>query len=375
MSINRTSFIQSNMNDKEKEKIHSLLARRLENSKQKINEIKNYDLKEYDVSPMQRHMLEHEEMHEKIGAYNLTSSVIIQGKLDFIALEKAINCLIKSNSSLRTKFVKIANGYRQYIEDEAVLKLEFINISDSNDCERSLDEMITVRSLQKIQLENPPLLRVSVIKLSNEKFVLLFVTHHAIADGWSFSIIIRQLQEYYNSYRKSNSISIFPEKISYIDYMIWKKNKKLTSMEYWIKELTGSKILRLESDWERDIQAVYRGERIYFDVKIELVDSMRRYEKIHKVTMSNIIMSAYQILLSKYTGQKDFIIGMTVAGRENLAVSNMIGCFINVVGMRAVVDYDIRVKDYLDRVQAHFYEMMKHKEMDIYDFLEEIEYE
>ena len=256
MSINRTSFIQSNMNDKEKEKIHSLLARRLENSKQKINEIKNYDLKEYDVSPMQRHMLEHEEMHEKIGAYNLTSSVIIQGKLDFIALEKAINCLIKSNSSLRTKFVKIANGYRQYIEDEAVLKLEFINISDSNDCERSLDEMITVRSLQKIQLENPPLLRVSVIKLSNEKFVLLFVTHHAIADGWSFSIIIRQLQEYYNSYRKSNSISIFPEKISYIDYMIWKKNKKLTSMEYWIKELTGSKILRLERDWERDIQAV-----------------------------------------------------------------------------------------------------------------------
>lgn len=375
MSIDMTSYIQSSMNHQEKDKIRSLLAKRLENSSQRTTEIQKQNISEYEVSAIQRHMLEHEEIHEEMGAYNLVASVDIWGKLDHPALEHAIHGLVQENSALRTGFAKTAEGYRQYIVEEAAIEVEYIDISNVKEYEKELDGIITHRALQKLRFDMAPLLRVSSIQLAPEHYVLILVTHHTIADGWSFGVIIRRLQEAYNSYCQNSSQSLIPEKINAIDYLIWKKNIKCDSADYWKKELADAPILRLESDGEREITASYQGRRLYFTIEQSLADAMRDYEKTYKITMSNIVMSAYQIVLSKYTGQKDFVVGMAVAGRENLAVRNMIGCFINTLGMRAAVKDEMRIEDYLKQVQTKFYEIMEHKEIDIYDCLEDISYE
>ncbi|EHJ52313.1 non-ribosomal peptide synthetase [Streptococcus macacae] len=368
---------QNKMNDQNKKsKAESLLAKRLgKQKKQREIRFESNFLQEYGVSSIQKNMLENEEMDDKVSAYNLVSAVDVSGRLDLEALRQAFNCLIQSNSSLKTKFTATNDGYKQIIEEVSFADLDYIDLSEKSNGESELKEIILSKSLQKMPLESSPLLQLSVIQLKSDQFVIVLVAHHTVMDGWSFGLAVHQLQDYYNLYKQNGTIAPASEKYNTIDYLIWKNRNKKDSKSYWIKELTNTNILRLESDFERGVQSSYRGKRLYFTLDKQLTELMKQYEKVHHITVANIILSAYQILLHKYTGQNDFVIGTAVADRENIAVRNMIGCLINTLGVRTIINDDLEIKDYLEHTQKHFYEIMKHKDIDLYECLEELEYE
>ena len=375
MNNNTTSQLQGNLNQSEKDKVRLLLEERLKKNQKRGSDIPRQDTKVYAASSMQRHMLEHEAMDDKTGSYNLVSCMNISGDLDVASLEKGLNHLIECNSSLRTKFVKTADGYQQIVEEHCEQKVKFQDMADKPCQEELIEKILESKIHRKMQLDKIPLLDVTVIKRASDRFVVILSTHHTVVDGWSFGVIVRQLQNYYNAYQQKKRPDPYLEKTRYIDYCIWKDSREKDSKDYWIKELNGIRILRLECDGERKLQASYRGRRLHFTIDQTLVEDMRAFEKLHHVTMSNIMLSAYQILLSKYTGQKDFAIGMAVAGRENLAIKQVIGCFINTLVMPVMANGNMQAKDYLIKVQERFYEIMKHNNADLYDLLERISYE
>ncbi|MDR2023785.1 MAG: amino acid adenylation domain-containing protein [Hungatella sp.] len=375
MNNSTTSRMQGNLNQSEKDKVRLILAKRLEKNQERMTNIPRYETNVYAVSSVQQHMLEYEAMNDKTNSYNIVSCVNISGELDLVSLENGINCLIKCNSSLRTKFVKTINGYQQIVEDYCKQEIEFKDISDEPCQKELIEEIVESEIFRKIQLDKAPLMNIIVIRQAPERFVMILTMHHTVTDGWSFGVMIHQLQDYYNAYRQRGSLIPYMEKTRYIDYCIWNKSRVQDAENYWKKELYGSRILRLECDWERKIQASYQGRRLYFTVEQSLVADMRAFERLYQVTMSNIMMSAYQILLSKYTGQKDFVIGMAVANRELLEINHVIGCFINTLAMRTILDKDMQIKDYLKKVQEQSYEVINHKNVDLYGILEGIQYE
>lgn len=358
--------------DVNKEKLHSILAARLEKSKLRENVISNTDLTEYVVSSMQRSMLEREELSKESGAYNLASRVDVEGAIDIISLQKAIDALIASSSSLRTGFVKSERGYLQVIDKDAFSKIEYIDICNG---EAGLDGIIEERAVRKFEFDKPSLFKVTVIKTAPKRYVILLVSHHAVTDGWSFGVIVSKLQDYYNEYKNSGCISLEQEKVSFIDFTAWKQDKKNKEKEFWKKELDGSAILRLDTDAERSIKAVYPGRRLYFDLDRKLSEDIRLFAKDKNLTIFSTIMGAYQILLGRYTGQRDFVVGMAESGRDNLATTKMIGCFINSLGMRANIDIDSTAGEFLGKVREHFYDIMAHKDIDIYECVEDIDIE
>lgn len=367
---------QSKVKNQGISQVEMLLAKRLNQSAiQKERGFKSNHLQEYEVSSMQKHMLDYEEMNSELGVYNLVSAVNISGKLDVEVLNQALDHLMRYNSALRTRFEKTAKSYRQVIEEASPTSLNYIDLSGKIDGEVEVNQLIQSESQQKMLLNCLPLLRVTVVKLASDKFVMILATHHTVMDGWSFGIVIRQLQNYYNLSKQNQPIHVIYEKNNNIDYLIWKKQQKTESSDYWVKELEGLKILRLESDFERSIQPSYQGKRLYFKLDQSLVNLIKQYEKTHHITASNIILSAYQLMLGKYTGQKDFVVGTAVADRENPAFRNLVGCLINTLGVRTVIDDSVSLGDYLKGTQKKFYEVMQHKDVDLYTCLNKIEYE
>ena len=145
--------------DVNKEKLHSILAARLEKSKLRENVISKTDLTEYVVSSMQRSMLEREELSKESGAYNLASRVDVEGTIDIISLQKAIDALIASSSSLRTGFVKSERGYLQVIDKDAFSKIEYIDICNG---EAGLDGIIEEREVRKFEFDKPSLFTIAI---------------------------------------------------------------------------------------------------------------------------------------------------------------------------------------------------------------------
>lgn len=375
MNTNTKSYIQSNINQQEKEKIRLLLAKKLEKNQNATEDMKHNNTKTYPVSLMQRHMLENEIMNEESASYNLVSCVDIYGQLDVRVLENSFKYLIQSNGSLRTKFIKNNDEYLQVIEDDCDFRIEFKDFSNTSEKELLMEAIIEKEAIKKFQMNQGPLLKVIVIQVNDEQFTMVLTIHHAIADGWSLGVLIHQLQYYYNLLYQGKEVTSLTEKVNYIDYCIWKKTRKQDSTAYWINELKKSQILRLEYDFERNIKASYKGRRLCFTFDKQLTDELRHFSKQYNVTMSNIILTGFQILLSKYTGQKDFVIGMAIANRDHISINNLVGCCINTLAMRTILDEEMLVNDYLLKVQQKSFEIMNHKNVDLYDILDQIEYE
>ncbi|MGL4106797.1 amino acid adenylation domain-containing protein [Clostridium sp. LP20] len=292
----------------------------------KINVLQN---KEYYVSSSaQKRMYVMQKSNEDSLMYNITGVLEINGKLDERRLEESFQKLIARHESLRTSFKLIDGDIYQKINKELDVSIIKLEVSE---------EMLTDKIkelIRKFDLELAPLYRIYLTNISENRNILIFDIHHIISDGMSNRIIINELLELYNG----NTLSEIT--VQYKDYAEW-QNKYLMSSEiieqekYWVDRFSNEiPLLDLPLDYKRGRFRTYEGKVINYIVNEELTKLIKELAISCNTTLYNVLLSAFYILLYKYTGQEDIIVGSPVSGRSTYEQDMIVGMFINTLAMR-----------------------------------------
>lgn len=255
--------------------------------------------------------------------YNVSGGLLIDSVLDVNKIVDCINKIVDNQSSFRTQFEIVDGELYQRIINHAQIKIDCYN-GQEKDLQSILDKFP-----KPFDLTTAPLLRASVYVLDNKKTLLLLDTHHIIMDGASLNILI---QDFCTLYSNNNIDKL---KFEYIDYSEWEKSfvesdeiKKYD--EYWASTFANSQIssLNLPYDFPANSKS-YEGDKISYNMPKETFAKIEELAKKHDVSAYTVFLSALYILLYKYTGQTNLIVGSPLEGRNYEEFNNIIGMFVN----------------------------------------------
>ncbi|MCL2717192.1 MAG: amino acid adenylation domain-containing protein [Lachnospiraceae bacterium] len=311
-----------------------------------INRIKKITNKPYyECSSAQKRMYALNKFDNSGINYNVSSVTVLNGELDVARLNHSFNELIKRHETLRTSFRIVDGEVVQYIHDDIELSIPI------TEAEEGVAEALINESMRPFDLEQAPLIRVELIKLSEVKHILVIDTHHIINDGISGGILWHELTELYNG-------NILPEqKIQYKDFSAW-QNEKMWSEQgkqqekYWLETFSGElPVLNLHNDFVRPAIQSFDGGSVDFKLNKEVQDRIKSLMRTEGATMHMVLLSSLNVLLSKYAGQEDIVIGTPIAGRRHGDLENVVGMFVNTLAMRNYPEGSKTFRNFLQEVK------------------------
>jgi amino acid adenylation domain-containing protein len=323
------------------------------------------EMEYYPVSSAQRRLFILNQFEGASTNYNITE-VRPQGPLNRERLEYTIRELLKRHEAFRTSFEMVDGEPVQKIHKSVELEINYIDTS-----EEKLNE--TIREFVKpFDLSKPPLLRVAAMKINESRHVLVFDIHHIISDGVSMSILD------YEYFMIRSGHELPPLKLQYKDFAVWQNGLGNSSIyknkeEYWLNRFYGDiPVLSLPTDYPRPAIQSYEGDNVKFVIEKELLDSIRRTAVESGSTIYMVMLAAFNVLLSKITGQEDIIIGSPVAGRNHADLEKIIGIFLNTVALRNYPSKDKSFTEFLDEVKRNSLDAFENQEYQFEMLLDKI---
>ncbi|MDP4147324.1 MAG: amino acid adenylation domain-containing protein, partial [Bacillota bacterium] len=304
----------------------------------------------YNASSAQKRLFALCQFNKNEMHYNIPYVMDIEGKIEKEKVEEAFQKLVNRHEALRTSFELQDGEIFQRIHKYIKLDLEYVELSKAEN--HSITEVIET-FMQSFDLSKAPLFRVKLVKIREEKHVLMFDIHHIIADGTSVSIIMKEFGELYNG-KELEEI-----RIQYKEYSVW-QNKLLNSEiikkqeEYWLgvykEEIP---VLDMPTDYQRPAIQSFEGESIGFKIDKELTEKLKKVGNTNGSTLYMTLLSIYNILLHKYSGQDDIIVGSPIAGRPHTQLQGIMGMFVNTLAIRNYPKRENTFKEFLQDVKKN----------------------
>ncbi|CAI8732766.1 Acyltransferase domain-containing protein [Bacillus sp. IT-79MI2] len=323
----------------------------------------------YALSSSQQSIFFLNEMHKDQTLYNLPAAMVLHGKLDLELFKSVIQSMIDRHEQLRATFA--LNGYRpvQTIHEKLILDIPVLDWRHHNKSEqgRMKQELLLEESEYKFDLKEGPLFRVCIVKLGSSENMLLINAHHIVFDAWSMNILLRDIDELYTSLKEQKKPNLSELNIQYVDYMDWLtndiNNEKLNcSKEYWHKKLGRDlPVLDLPQDYPRPKIQSFKGASYQKNLDEKMVKELRKLAKENNTTMYTLLLTAFQVLLYRYSGQTDIIVGTPVAGRSERITEDLIGMFVNTVAIRKDLSGNPHFNELLEQVRELTLEAFTHQ--------------
>lgn len=330
--------------------------------KEQISNINRAEEREYyEVSPSQKRMYILNELDKKGIVYNIPLVFELNGGVDSKKLEKSVLKIIERHESLRTYFENIDGSIVQKITNitDIDFKLRVEHINEEYAKENTIKDL--VRScIIPFDLKKAPLIRAILLCMESEKSIFILDMHHIISDGISTEIFLKELKDLYED-RNLDDLNI-----QYKDYANWKNNlisEKAQEIEkqktYWINRLNGIKSLELPTDYVRSATQNYEGRVIEVSLSERVVNGIEKISNDMNTTPYVVMMSIFNILLSKYSNQEDIVIGTPISERNNQDFKNIIGMFVNTVVIYNSINFGDSYKLYLNKFKDVLIEAME----------------
>lgn len=313
------------------------------------------------LTSAQRQIWLFERLQPDTGAYLIYNNLVLEGALDVDALERACRLTIRRHDALRMRYSESAGEPKQTVVEEFEFSIPLIDFSMLPDSERDIavQREVDAEAAKPLDLTSAPLLRATLLRVSPERHVLLMATHHIMADAWSMGVIEAGIIRAYNAFRAGQEPDLPAPDISYGDYVLWQQQpvsqqRIVRQIEFWQKALSGTTgLLDLPVDRPRGAVISARGARHPFviadDVRAGLIDLARR----ENTTLFVLLLSAYQVLLARYTGDSDIVVGSPMANRLDQTMASTVGLFINTIAFRADLSGDPTFREFLARNRDH----------------------
>jgi hypothetical protein len=274
-------------------------------------------------------------------AYNMPEATRLRGSLDVAAFARALTALVERHEALRTTLVEVGDAPRQMIHETVPIELQIIDLGTATDPHERAREIAERDAMTPFDLAVAPLFRATLVRLGPQEHVFLFTVHHIIADGWSMTVMGRDLRQLYAASRNGQAHELPALPIRYRDYAEWQATRDFTVQEqYWLEKLAGYPgSIALPCDYAPDIERAFRGSTLHTDLATADVQQLRGLALARRTTLSTVLLALFKLVLFKLSGQNDLCVGIGSAGRDHRDLEDLVGLFVNILPIRThIVD-------------------------------------
>jgi amino acid adenylation domain-containing protein len=324
----------------------------------------------FPLSYAQRRLWIIQKMEPQSAAYNIPFYRRLAGNLNFKALERSLNEIVRRHEILRTIFPEKDGEPIQEVYPHAPLGLPLIDLSELSEWERSeVARYLRHQEGEKpFDLEQGPLFRLKLLRLTAQEYELHFPIHHIVTDGWSEAVLMRELVACYSAFSSGGSSPLPELKIQYADYALWQRDWLQghvleKQLGYWRKQLADLPVLELPRDFPPREHPSHRGDTVHFRFEDRFSRKCDELVRSEGVTLFMVLLAGWQALLARYTGQKDVAVGTVIANRRQTETEDLIGFFANTLVLRTDLSGRLTFRELLRRVRQVTLEAYAHQDV------------
>src|SRR6266498_2223177 len=312
--------------------------------------------------------------------YNIPSALRVRGELRRESLESALGEVVRRHEVLRTRF-EIRGGQPVQIIDRAgPVAASVIDVSwlEERQREKEARRIAGEEAARGFDLGRGPLLRAGILRLGEQDQALLFTMHHIVSDEWSSGVLTNEVSRLYEAYGRGEASPLEELPIQYADYAVWQREwlrgEALDrQVSYWREHLDGVEALELPTDYRRPVTQSYEGADEVVLIPAETLDRLRELGRREGVTMFMLLMSAFKILLHRYSGQEQIVVGTPIAGRNRLELEPLIGFFVNMLAIKTDLAGGPSVREAIGREREAALGAYAHQDVPFEKIVEELQ--
>ncbi len=320
-------------------------------------------------------------LEESNYIYNMVRAFRLEGNLDISNFERAIQCLIARHSILRTGF-KVVNGLPvQVITPHLTFDIPVIDLQNLSETERisQAQRLLLQERTRAFDMNQSPVWRVTLIRLHSQTHLLMFNLHHIICDDWSIQIFLRELSALYQEVSTGKTASLPKLPIQYADFAHWQNQqiilKNFTQeLNYWQQQLAdvvpvlelpylSHSPLETLRDRNDNAKQAFQSGIVPLSVSTKVTRKLKQLSQQSGTTFFTTLLTAFAILLSRYTHQEDLVVGTVIANRTSAQTNPLIGAFVNTLGLRIQIPDNPTFRELLTKVQKVVLEAYAHSEV------------
>jgi amino acid adenylation domain-containing protein len=294
------------------------------------------------------------------AAYNLPMSVRLKGELDIEALRWSLGEIVRRHETLRTRIATVEGLPVATVEEDTELSITLEDLSGLETIEQretAARQISLTEAAISFDFERGPLLRCRLLKLGEGDHVLSLVMPHVVSDGWSAGVMIREFAALYEARLEGRAAALPELRVQYADWAAWQR-KALeggaldVQLDYWRAQLGGTlPVLELPGDHPRPATPTGRGGHLRRALPVELSEGLKTLSATEGVTSFMVLLAVFKVLLHRYTGQEDIVVGTPIANRTRREIEDLVGFFVNMLILRTRVEGRATLREVLARVK------------------------
>ena len=294
-----------------------------------------------------------QKMQPDSAAYNIAGALRFEGDLDRDALRSALNRILQRHESLRSRIQSKRGVPFQVVQKYQGLELDAHPVGSEDE----LRDILSAAVVEPFDIENDALTRLQLYRLGPNQHVLLIVIHHIVADAWSLGIFAKELEQAYNNPAAAPAQSSADQVVQYSQFAVWQRgflasDNIASQIEYWKRQLAGRPAyLEVPLDRPRPREFSFRGASHAFTLPPNLCNQLNAFSRSNGVTLYMTLLAIFKVLLARYTGEEDIVVGSPIAGRRHAEAEALIGLFVNTLVMRTPVSTQDDFHTCLSRVR------------------------
>ncbi|MDC8004730.1 amino acid adenylation domain-containing protein [Aureisphaera galaxeae] len=318
--------------------------------------------RDYELSNAQMRLWILSQDPESSKAYNLYNTVDLKGNYSKDHLEEAIQKVIERHEILRTVFIQNPQGeVRQRIlpADSDLFAMNYLDYRNTEDAKKKAQTFVKNDRTTPFDLENGPLVKTTLIQLAEDHFAFYFNMHHIISDGWSMGVMEKDLMNYYKAIASRTEVSLPSLRVQYKDYAAWQKelqndNRLSDSKTYWNERFKDNiPSLDVPSSKTRPARMTYNGQGLSTYIDKDTTTQLNAFAQEKRGSLFMGLLAAWKVLLYRYTGQTDMVIGTPVSGREHKELEDQIGFYVNTLAVRNTLDPSWSFERFFEAVKTN----------------------
>ncbi len=312
-----------------------------------------------------------ERLQQGGSVYNVPAVLPLNGTLDEAVLERALGEIVRRHEVLRTTFREVDGAPVQVTAPFQGFALEVADLSRLSGAELDAEvaRQVSADAARPFDLVAGPLFRTKLLRLGDARRLLLLCMHHIVSDGWSLKVLCQELATLRVAYAEGRQSPLSDLTVQYADYSAWQRSRwsgetATRQLAYWRERLTGApEVLELPADRARPAVPTFRGGAVPVRVAPEVLEQLRAMARSEGATLYMVVLAAFQVLLARYSGSEDVVVGTPVAGRTQREVEDLIGLFVNLLVLRTDLAGDPAFRTLVGRVREVVLGAYEHQDM------------
>jgi amino acid adenylation domain-containing protein len=321
------------------------------------------------------------QLEPDVAVYNIPAAVRMSGSLNIAALERSFSEVVRRHEALRTTFVAHDGIPAQVIHEAEAVAIPVLDLSGWQESERESEAQRLIReeARRPFDLARGPLLRVGLLRLGAEEYVLLLTLHHIVSDAWSTEVLVREITTLYQAYVVGDESSLAELAVQYADYAAWQRewlqgDVLEAQLFYWRRQLGElPEVLELPTKGPRPAVQTYRAGGHGLLLSAPQKEAFQALGQAEGTTLFITLLAAFQTLLWHYTRQEQVSVGTPTAGRDRVEIEGLIGCFVNTLVMATDLSGDPTFREVLQRVKEVALGAYAHQDVPFERLVEELQ--